>query len=474
MYNNQFSINFDEFLKKLSISKAGYSNEKYKKLKSTFHSDNPKMSRINKGIIHYSLDLEEHLDNNIPMKPERIYGSPGSKTSDVLLMKAAKMHLNYPNLKIAIVFLTRSSYQRNIILLDKYLRQYSKGKVGYNYNEKSNIDLLHGWGSKSKIGFYKKMFNHSVNKEKDNIDYIYSSHPKVRGLEPVSSLNKACDLLLKSKNIEPYYDAIFIDQAEDFVVTEDNGVKTRFFDLIHQSTKPNKISNEDKLIIWSAQYKLNLKNNIISNDSANNIHVKTSSTPHSIRKIANKITNANYKVHTDFNHPIENDWKGNSVMFKKYKNRKHEINALAKNIEKNIDRDKMNLTHDIMIIILGDNEQIDNIKKSINITFNRKNINVYFPRYISDPDFFYRDKHVTASSLNRAKGYRRSLVYIVGLDYIADNPSTSNYNQLLTAINSSDGWVHISGTGNHILYDKLSNIINEVEGNKTFSYKLSC
>src|SRR5262249_11551719 len=82
--------------------------------------------------------------------PQRIRGLAGSGKTVVLAMKAAQMHLQYPEARIAYTFWTRSLYQHVKRLVTRFYRQFDDRDPDW---EKS-LNVLHGWGSSSTPGIY--------------------------------------------------------------------------------------------------------------------------------------------------------------------------------------------------------------------------------------------------------------------------------------------------------------------------------
>ncbi|WP_233554341.1 ATP-binding domain-containing protein [Deinococcus cavernae] len=66
----------------------------------------------------------------------------------------------------------------------------------------------------------------------------------------------------------------------------------------------------------------------------------------------------------------------------------------------------------------------------------------------NDPNGFWRDGAITVSPIMQAKGNEADVVYVLGLDRIAQREDNIKLrNQLFVGISRSRGWVHLSGTG---------------------------
>jgi superfamily I DNA and RNA helicase len=158
--------------------------------------------------------------------PQRIRGLAGSGKTIVLAMKAAHMHLVDPEQRILFTFYTRSLYTTIKRLITRFYRHYKDEDPDWD-----TIQLLHGWGAR-------------------NLPGVYSSTARAVGLLPISfrdaqarSFNPfdyVCSELLKSGLIRPVYDAILIDEAQDF--------PNSFFQLCYNLAHGDR---DEKTIIWA-------------------------------------------------------------------------------------------------------------------------------------------------------------------------------------------------------------------------------
>ncbi|OCQ96622.1 DNA/RNA helicase [Oscillatoriales cyanobacterium USR001] len=179
-----------------------------------------------------TLDLQqEHIGKEIPPGPQRIRGIAGSGKTILLCQKAAIMHLKYPHWDIALVFFSRSLYNQIIELLDKCLRRFSYGEIGYN-SSNQKLRPLHAWGAKNQPGLYSTIcqaagvWSLSVNDSKFQ--------------QPSQALGDVCRQLLKSAKIPQIFDAILIDEGQDLIVNDDLKFqgKQPFYWMAYQALRP--------------------------------------------------------------------------------------------------------------------------------------------------------------------------------------------------------------------------------------------
>jgi superfamily I DNA and RNA helicase len=178
------------------------------------------------------LDLQqERIGKQIPPGPQRIRGIAGSGKTVVLCQKAALMHLKYPDWDIALVFFSRSLYEPIVALLDKWLRRFSNGEIGYDANNQK-LKILHAWGAQNRPGLYSTICREA------RVGRLTVGDTDFQ--EPSQALAYACRHLLKSAPIPQIFDAILIDEAQDLIVSSDFNFegKQPFFWMAYQALRP--------------------------------------------------------------------------------------------------------------------------------------------------------------------------------------------------------------------------------------------
>ena len=156
------------------------------------------------------LDLQqERIGKQIPPGPQRIRGIAGSGKTVLLCQKAALMHLKYPEWDIALVFFSRSLYEQIVALLDKWLRRFSNGEIGYDANNQK-LRSLHAWGAQDRPGLYSTICRAA------GVGRLTVGDTDFQ--EPSQALAYVCRHLLKSAKIPQIFDAILIDESQDLIV----------------------------------------------------------------------------------------------------------------------------------------------------------------------------------------------------------------------------------------------------------------
>jgi len=134
--------------------------------------------------------------------PQRIRGLAGTGKTVLLAMKAAIIHLKYPDRKILFTFNTQSLYNQVKALITKFYRYYSDLDPDWDY-----LHVRHGWGGRRKPGVY-----YDTCTRLGITPYSFSVASRLNREAPF----QACCSHLLSLKIEPEYDFIMVDEAQDF------------------------------------------------------------------------------------------------------------------------------------------------------------------------------------------------------------------------------------------------------------------
>src|SRR4028119_1092551 len=201
------------------------------------------LAEVRQRLSEFDLQ-QEHIGKEIPPGPQRIRGIAGSGKTVLLCQKAAHMHLKHPDWDNAFVFFSRSLYHPIIAQLDKWLRRFSSGEVGYDpKNEK--LRSLHAWGAKNQPGLYSTICQAAGVKRLSVND--------TERKQPNEALAEVCVQLLHNTVVPSLYDAILIDEGQDLMV--DNELKFEgkqpFYWMAYQALRPVEPAQpEQRRLIW--------------------------------------------------------------------------------------------------------------------------------------------------------------------------------------------------------------------------------
>jgi superfamily I DNA and RNA helicase len=194
-------------------------------------------------------------------------------------------------------------------------------------------------------------------------------------------------------------------------------------------------------------------------------------------------------------------WGRNPLEFEVYDDLASQLQSLIQKIRYNLDYDGLKLGRDILVIILGADQDSQGqgrmrnsqlspssaLQRQVANTFQSQNIPFYLPgasqpnRYPDqnnkNADRFWWDDAITISRIYRAKGHEAPMVYVLGLELLAqDESNLALRNQLFVAMTRSMAWVHLSGLKDpdtrtdYLLYHEIRKVMDSGDTLK-FTYR---
>jgi superfamily I DNA and RNA helicase len=165
-----------------------------------------------------------------PDGAQRIRGLAGSGKTVVLALKAAYLHAQEPDWRIAVVFYTQSLYQQFQDLVRRFCFEHLQSEPDW-----SRIKLLHAWGSNYQEGFYFSIAE-SVGLPTRNWVSAETQFGRNKAFEGCCSELLAA--ITGSGSPSPkLFDAVLIDEAQD--------LPSSFFQLVYAVTA------SPKRIVWA-------------------------------------------------------------------------------------------------------------------------------------------------------------------------------------------------------------------------------
>ncbi|EGT4141235.1 DEAD/DEAH box helicase [Clostridium perfringens] len=433
---------------------------------------------------------------------QRIRGLAGSGKTIVLALKVAYLYSMYDDKVIAVTFNTRSLKNQFKNLIANFIIENTSEEPDWE-----RIKIIHAWGSPKSSGIYYEFCM------KNNIEYLDYSGAKAKfGNRTEDLFGAVCKKALESaKKIEPMYDMILVDEAQDFskyflrmcysVLPENSRMLVYAYDEL-QSLNNNNVEAPEKLFGFKDGKPLvSLKNEdkkpqediILNKCYRNSKPVLT--TAHSLgfgiyreglvqifedkklwydigyRVIEGEIED-NKEVtlsRTPETSPefLENHSEiDDLIIFKKFETIEEEANWISDEVVKNLEKDEL-AYNDIVIIHpnpLTTRKYVSEIRKNL---FNR-NIVTHIAGVDISPDEFNSEKSITISQIYRAKGNEAAMVYLVNADYCYSGINLAQKrNILFTAITRSKGWVRVTGIG-----EKMDGLIEEYKKVKDENFRL--
>lgn len=433
--------------------------------------------------------------------PQRIRGLAGSGKTVILCMKAAALHLRYPEKKIMYTFMTKSLYDYIELLITRFYKLMGDGSLP---DFKESILIRHSWGGKNIAGVYYEAcqgngiqpLNLSDARKKSNgndmFDYICQ------------------DLLKRTKgNLKSRYDYILIDEAQDFrpsfyqlcreLTKNDNLVwgydnLQNIFDVEIQNTMKtfkNQYGAEGIDLRLLRENHPEMNNDVVLSKSYRNAR-EVLVTAHALgfgiynNQLIQMFENNQHWEDLGYEVEAGNSGIGDNMIINRpqqnsplslssnqsfdqlitlysAKDFDSEIDWVVQEIYKEIHEDKLR-PEDIVVISLDDRNTklyLNEIEKALS----NKGI---FSYNLSDDFYskgFTREDAVTLSTVYKAKGNEAGLVFVVGCNvFESDKDDIKMRNRVFTAFTRSKGWLRVSGVD--IENGQLFKEINMVKDNE--------
>ncbi len=401
---------------------------------------------------------------------QRIRGLAGSGKTVVLAMKAALTHLRNPEARIVYTFYTKSLYQHIKRLITRFYRQFEDTDPDW-----LRLHILHGWGGYSGEGVY---FNACL---ANGITPVTLKEAKAaKAKDP---FDYACRRLLESADVNPMYDFVLVDEGQDFPAS--------FFQLCIRLADKNRVvfAYDDLQTIFQAATPeikdivgVDKKGNPLVELTEDLVLYKCYRNPREILVCAHAI---GFGLYGNIVQMLENreQWEdiGYSVREGQFVEGSHtEIERPAANslptISLNQDVDEIVRASvfdtfaeevdgmvasiisdladglrpdDILVIVVDDR----NAKSYLNTISAKLAVSGIMSNNIHDDTYgirdFYKEAHVTLSTVHKAKGNEAFMVYVMGVDALYSTyAGVRERNVLFTAMTRAKGWVRVSGVGN--------------------------
>uniref|UniRef100_UPI002073E166 DEAD/DEAH box helicase n=1 Tax=Enterococcus malodoratus TaxID=71451 RepID=UPI002073E166 len=441
--------------------------------------------------------------------PQRIRGLAGSGKTVILCMKAAALHLRYPEKKILYTFMTKSLYDYIEVLITRFYKLMGDGSLP---DFEDSILIRHSWGGGNLGGVY-----YDACRESSIIPLNFSQARKQAGNEDV--FDYICrDLLSKTKgNLHSKYDYVLIDEAQDFrasfyqicreLTVDDNLVwgydnLQNIYDVEIQDTMktfeneygakgidlvklrknhpemnndivlPKSYRNAKEVLITAHAIGFGIYNDELIQRFENNKHWEDLG--YEVNQGESKLGDKMIISRPSKNSPLSiscSQTFDDLISFYSAKDMEDEVNWVVEEIYEEITQQKLK-PEDIVVISLDDRFAKQYLKK-VAESLDKMGIHSY---NLSDDYYskgFIIEDAVTLSTVYKAKGNEAGFVFVIGCDVFDDyKDDIKMRNRVFTAFTRSKGWLRISGIG--IEDSKLVDEIRKVQENNLkmiFEYK---
>ncbi len=493
-------------LKKLKWENSSYYEQLVSVLKNIYTLRKEKRHTTKVDSRAYKLKLLEGSIANLDSKQsravietfdgvQRIYGIAGTGKTLVLALKAAYLHAQHPEWKIAVTFNTPSLKGKLRQLINTFYIEHSNKKVNFD-----NLQIMHAWGA---VGNSESNGIYSTFCEANNIEYLNFKSAKMTFNSDDVFYDVCKKALLDANDANnPLYDVILVDEAQDFspaflsmcykMLHEPKRLVYAYDELYNTRVKSHTSVEEIFGTYSDGTLKVKFKPNVngqpiqdIILDTCYRNSRPTLVTAHALafgiyRKSSNENTSGLVQMFSesslwneigynvvetsleDGKHVVLERTNNSSpkfledhsdiddlIVFKSFKTKEEQDQYVANNIQINLNEDELRLDDIIVINItpLTTRQNVANIRSKLyqkGIQSHTAGVDMY-----SDI-FFDEDKSsITCTGIFRAKGCEAFMVYIVNADDCFYSPYNlaKIRNQLFTAITRSKAWVRVLGVG---------------------------
>lgn len=493
----------DEIWKEFSKTVTGFSNLLKKRLRSAEDKNTYAwiIRKVEEQIQTLEIDDEQiKIGQQIADGPQRIRGLAGTGKTIILAMKAAYMHYNHPEWNIVYTFNTQSLYGFIQDLIERFYKFFSNG----GSPDWNKLRILHGWGGKQKEGLYSYIAKIVGQK----LRTFSEARTFLANKKKIELLGNICIELINKNNISEMFDAILIDEAQDF--------HKGFYQLAY------KVLKSPKRLIWAYDELQSLEDvniptakdifgvdnkgiPLVDLDGVYSGHIekdfvlyKTYRNPRIVLMLAHffgmgifrkngaiqflpkkeawedmgyEIISGNFETgsevvitrpKTNSPNPIESYVSPQDLFIvKSFNNKNEELEWIANEIYKDINEKKL-MPEDILVIGLNDTNLFKYFKK-LKIYLQRRNINAFIIGEDKSKDIFKIPNTITLSTVFKAKGNEANKIYIFNFENSEEeNNIIQSRNMAFTSITRTRGWVTITGKGNKMkeLEEEILKILN--------------
>ncbi|VXD24042.1 conserved hypothetical protein [Planktothrix serta PCC 8927] len=437
---------------------------------------------------------------------QRIRGLAGSGKTIVLALKVAYLHAKHPDWNIAVTFNTRSLKAQFKQLINTFTIEHINEEPDWD-----KVKIIHAWGSPSIEGIYYEIC------KKHNIEYRdFSSARMIITNQSGQEFDAVCyEALIKIKNFEQYYDAILIDEAQDFSkyflqlcykILKNPKRLVYAYDELQSLNKKTMEAPEDifgknvhgKPFVQLQNIQGEPKQDIILEKCYRNSRPILTSA-HALgfgiyrtegliqmfeyaglwRDIGYEVkegkledgqfvklsrTSNTSPKFLESHSPIDD-----LIIFKTFRTNEEQITWLVEQIEKNITEDE--LKYDDIMVIHSNPRTTKTAVGKIRALLFEKRINSNLAGVTTQPDEFFSEEAITFTSINRAKGNEAAMIYFIDAhECYSGSELARKRNILFTAMTRSKAWLRVLGYGS--LMVGLEDEFNRVK-NKNFALEFT-
>jgi superfamily I DNA and RNA helicase len=459
--------------------------------------------KVVKGLNGLDLQQQE-IGVQIPPGPQQIRGIAGSGKTVLLAMKTARMHEKHPDWDIVFTFYTKSLYDHLTELVERFYRHFTDSEPNFD-----KLHVIHAWGgNQAGDGVYYRLAKQSQTKFRD----FGTAKTEFEGKD-IEPFEGCCQRLLDYGGIDEQFDAVLIDEAQDF--------SPAFFNLCRAALR------EPERLIWAYDEAQNLSSltapspiNIFGTDDdgapildlsgqykrgirKSHIMRRAYRAPRPVLMLAHAFgmglkrqggpvqmitrqegwRNIGYEIEGDFRrygseatltrqkeqspHPLQDvDEAEPFLTCRGFSTKSKEAKWVADRIRTDIQDEGLDPSQ-ILVIPLGPNGR-GHAHYSLREALAKYDIEINCVWSNNDHKEFAKPGEVTVSRINRAKGNEAASVYVMSMEAVENEDRhkgpVQRRNGAFVGITRSRAWCTITGqiSGRKGMFDELHSLISAV------------
>lgn len=442
---------------------------------------------------------------------QRIRGLAGSGKSIVLALKAAYLHAQYPDWRIAVTFHTRSLKDFFCSLITKFCISQTGLEPDWD-----KVRVINAWGShRNRDGIYSEFCNHN------NCKFYPFDEARVH-FGAGREFAEACQQALRDVPNPPgLYDAILVDEAQDLppeflrlcysmlrgepkrlVYAYDelqnlSGMSVlppeEIFGTKHDGRPVVELRDNTQDIILSVCYRnsrpvlvtahalgfgIYRQSNSSFGENENFEMVQMFERPQLWIEVGYEVREGSLGLghYVVLQRSEESSPKfledhsplDDIVCVRSFASAAEQIEWLIEQVRKNLYEDELRPSDILVVDPVSDGSQAR--LKFVKDRFVRAGIKAHLVGHDTHPDIFFVDNSVAISNIHRAKGNEVGMVYVINahLCECVSQDLLRNRNGLFTAITRSKAWVRLLGVG-----EDMQKIVKEVERVRLNDFRLA-
>lgn len=448
------------------------------------NSRGAKLSRLEESIANLDRNQSAAVIETVE-GVQRIRGLAGSGKTIVLALKVAYLHAKHPDWNIAVTFNTRSLKGQFKQLINTFTIEHTSEEPDWE-----KIKILHAWGSPSMDGIYYEIC------KKHNIEYRDFRKAQQLTKSSGQEFDSVCaEAIRKIEKFEKYYDAILIDEGQDFskhflrlcyeILKEPKRLVYAYDELQSLNKKimesPEAIFGEDvhgrsrvqlqnrpgepkqdiilekcyrnsRPILASAHalgFGIYRDNGLVQmfeysglwRDIGYDVEEGNLEDGEFVKLARNSNTSPKF---LEEHSPIDD-----LIVFKTFNTDKEQIEWLVSQIEDNLRNDELK-PDDIMVIHTDPLTTRTAVGDARSLLFEKK-INSNLAGVTTPPDDFFNEESIIFTGIHRAKGNEAAMIYVLNAHLCFSGLELARKrNILFTAMTRSKAWLRVIGYGENM------------------------